>query len=335
MSTAADALARILARAGRCTACPTMRGWIKFPRAASGRRDARFMLVGEAPGGASVRNRRQWTGTGGMLLRRAIRPLGLDLEDLFYLTNAVKCWPAGRRGANRSPLRSEAIRCAPFLADEVAALDPEVIVAVGALAARALVREPIRLPADHGRRFRVDGRELIVLLHPANASRHPSVWPTYRASLVALFAELAARADFPVVEVTAAVIGRGGRYLVTRRAAGGHLGGVWEFPGGKRHSGESLEACLARELEEELGVRPAVGERLSVVPWTYPDRRVVLHFYRCKISGRAVEAREGQAVRWVTPRQLARLPMPPADAALVAALAGRATHRGPSRKETA
>ncbi|MBI4011019.1 MAG: NUDIX domain-containing protein [Candidatus Rokubacteria bacterium] len=313
------ALTGLFRDVGRCTACPTIRGYRKFPRAAGGRRDARFVLIGEAPGIASIENARQWTGAGGMILRREIRRLGLDLEDLFYLTNAVKCWPAatGRRPSNRSPLASEVARCAPFLARELRALDPEVIVAVGGVAARAVTPGPVRLPGDHGRRVEVDGREVVILLHPANASRHPSVWPGYRASLLALFAELAARAGYPVVEVVAAVIVRRGRYLVTRRAAGKHLGGMWEFPGGKRAPGESLEAALRRELTEELGVDPRVGERLALVPWTYADTRVVLHFFRCGVGRQPVKAREGQPLRWVTLEELRRLPLPPADAAVL------------------
>ena len=270
-----------------------------------------------------------------MILRREIRRLGLDLEDLFYLTNAVRCWPAGPRRpggrhGNRSPRASEAARCRPFLDREVAALRPEVIVAVGAVAARAVLgARPLRLPDDHGRRFRIDGTEVVVLLHPANASRHPSVWPTYRTSLLALFGELAVRAGFPLVEVTAGVIRRGRRYLVTRRDPAKHQGGLWEFPGGKREAGESLEACLARELDEELGVRVRVGERLALVPWTYPDRRVLLHFFRCRIASGQVAPREGQPHRWVTPAELAALPMPPADATVVATLSRGELHRAP------
>jgi len=318
------ALRRIAGRVARCTVCPTIHGYRKFPPRAAGRRDARFMLVGEAPGLASIERARQWTGAGGMILRREIRRLGLDLEDLFYLTNAVKCWPAaaGPREANRSPLRSEVTRCAPFLAAEIAAVDPRVVVAVGAVASRAVTGVPLRLPGDHGRRLQVDGREVIVLLHPANASRHPAVWPRYRASLLALFAELGARAGFPIVEVTAGVIERGGRYLLAQRSAGQHLGGLWEFPGGKRQPGERLEACLRRELDEELGVQAEVGEPLAVVPWAYPTRRVVLHFFACHIGDRPVHAREGQPLRWVAPDELRSLPMPPADAELVARLAG-------------
>jgi 8-oxo-dGTP diphosphatase len=283
-------------------------------------------MVGEAPGIASIENGRQWTGAGGMLMRREIRRLGLDLEDLFYLTNAVKCWPATRRPAgrarsgNRSPLATEARRCQPFLAAELTALTPEVVVAVGAVAARAILDRPVRLPDDHGRRYRDGGREVVVLLHPANASRHPTVWPTYRASLLALFGDLAARAGFPVVEVTAAVIERRGRFLVTRRDPAKHLGGLWEFPGGKREPGESLEECLTREIREELGVRVRVGPRLAVVPWTYPERRVLLHFFRCGIGRARIEGCEGQPWRWVTPAELESLPMPPADADVVARL---------------
>jgi 8-oxo-dGTP diphosphatase len=305
-----------------------MGSWRKFREGALGRRDARFVLVGEAPGIASIENRRQWTGAGGMILRREIRRLGLDLEDLFYLTNAVKCWPAARthsgreRAGNRSPLASEARRCRPFLGEELNALSPDVVVAVGAVAARAILDRPIRLPTDHGRRFRTGGREVVVLLHPANASRHPSVWPTYRASLLALFGELAARAGFPVVEVTAAIIERGGRFLVTRRDPAKHLGGLWEFPGGKREPAESLEDCLARELAEELAVRVHVGERVAVVAWAYPERRVLLHFFRCRLIGGAITPREGQPYRWVTPGELAILPMPPADTDVVARLTG-------------
>jgi 8-oxo-dGTP diphosphatase len=306
-----------------------MRGWRKFPASAVGGVDARFVLVGEAPGIASIVNGRQWTGAGGMILRREIRRLGLDLEDLFYLTNAVKCWPAAsRRGGrgrpgNRSPLPAEARRCRPFLEAELEAIRPDVVVAVGGLAARAVLDQPVRLPDDHGRRYRIGDREVVVLLHPANANRHPSVWPSYRDSLLALFGELAARAGFPVLEVAAAVIERSGRILVTRRDPAKHMGGLWEFPGGKREPGESIEACLHRELDEELGIRVHVGVRAAIVPWVYPERRVLLHFFRCRIAGGRIRPREGQDYRWVTRRELAALPMPPADAEIVAALVAR------------
>jgi 8-oxo-dGTP diphosphatase len=306
-----------------------MDGWRKFPPGAAGRVDARFVLVGEAPGIGSIVNGQQWTGAGGMILRREVRRLGLDLEDLFYLTNAVRCWPAATRRpersrpGNRSPLPAEARRCRPFLVAELEAMRPEVVVTVGGLAARAVLDQPVRLPDDHGRRYRIGDREVVVLLHPANANRHAIVWPGYRDSLLALFGELAARAGFPVVEVAAAIIERAGRILVTRRDPAKHMGGLWEFPGGKREPGESIEACLERELDEELGIRVHVGARAALVPWAYPERRVLLHFFRCRLAGGRVRPREGQDYRWVARRELAALPMPPADAEIVASLVGR------------
>src|SRR5262249_47516203 len=98
---------------------------------------------------------------------------------------------------------------------------------------------------------------------------------------------------------------------------GKHLAGLWEFPGGKRQPGESLAAALRRELAEELGVNVHVGDRLAVVPWAYPEQRVVLHFFRCRIGDQPVRPQEGQAFRWATPGEWARLDSPPADASLI------------------
>jgi mutator protein MutT len=120
----------------------------------------------------------------------------------------------------------------------------------------------------------------------------------------------------PHVIVLAAVIERDGRYLVSRRPAGTHLAGLWEFPGGKCDGGESHERCLARELVEELGVGCTVGPELIVIEHTYPERAVRLHFRRCEIDG---EPRPllGQELRWVTPVELSALELPEADRELV------------------
>ena len=126
--------------------------------------------------------------------------------------------------------------------------------------------------------------------------------------------------EVPTVEVAAAVIQAGGRYLITRRAKGSHLAGLWEFPGGKRRPGESLEECLRRELMEELGVEVEVGEEIETITWSYPERTVVLHFFRCGLARGDVFPQEGQAAVWVTPEELTRYPFPPADATLIARL---------------
>jgi len=125
----------------------------------------------------------------------------------------------------------------------------------------------------------------------------------------------------PFVEVAAAVIAQDGRYLITQRTSRSHLEGLWEFPGGKRQPGESLEACLRRELREELDVDVSVGEKVYETSWEYPERKVILHFFRCQIAGGTISPTEGQAFRWVSPGDLIRYNFPPADAELVQALA--------------
>lgn len=112
-----------------------------------------------------------------------------------------------------------------------------------------------------------------------------------------------------------------GHYLITRRERG-HLEGLWEFPGGKVRPGETFAECLRRELLEELAVEVTVGEKLETVTWPYPERTVILHFFRCGVAAGQITPQEGQAVAWVTPQELRRYPFPPADAVLIARLAG-------------
>jgi 8-oxo-dGTP diphosphatase len=120
--------------------------------------------------------------------------------------------------------------------------------------------------------------------------------------------------------VTAAVIERDGRLLVTRRLEGSHMGGFWEFPGGKCDPGESAEACLARELLEELGATAAVHEAISRTTYAYDDRVLDLRFFRCDLT---TEPRPllGQEIRWVPRHELRTLEFPPADSELIARLA--------------
>lgn len=124
-----------------------------------------------------------------------------------------------------------------------------------------------------------------------------------------------------LVEVVAALIqDETGRYLITRRRSGSHLAGLWEFPGGKREPGESLEEALRRELSEELSARFAVAERVDSVQWEYPERAVVIHFYRCRLEAGTIEPRESQAMAWVAPERFTEFDFPPADRELIARL---------------
>ncbi len=116
--------------------------------------------------------------------------------------------------------------------------------------------------------------------------------------------------------VVAAVIEANERFLVTRRQAGVHLAGMWEFPGGKIDPDEPHAAALRRELREELDVEVDVGERMYHTVHAYHDRTVELHFYRCGLKG---EPRPllGQQMRWVPRGELAALGFPPADTELI------------------
>ena len=131
-------------------------------------------------------------------------------------------------------------------------------------------------------------------------------------------------APAPRIVVTAAVIERDGRYLVTRRLRGTHLAGFWEFPGGKCDPGEPLAACLEREIAEELDTRVLVGAEIHHVAHEYPERIVELHFFRCELRGEP-RAVLGQEMRWVARGELASLEFPPADAELIGMLVSGST----------
>jgi mutator protein MutT len=124
----------------------------------------------------------------------------------------------------------------------------------------------------------------------------------------------------PALEVSAGLIFRAGRLLITQRPAGKHLAGLWEFPGGKREPGESWEACLERELQEELGVRVEVGRLFDEVVHEYLGKRVHLRFFSCGLLVGEPAPMGCAAVKWVTAADRAAHEFPPADAHLLAAL---------------
>lgn len=131
-----------------------------------------------------------------------------------------------------------------------------------------------------------------------------------------------------VIQVAAGLISRQGRYLIARRKRGTHLGGLWEFPGGKREEGESLTDCLRRELLEELGVDVAVPVPYRVIRHEYSEKTVELHFFHCVIRGGEARALDCEEIRWVLPDELAGYEFPPADRPLVEALRRLAGGRG-------
>jgi 8-oxo-dGTP diphosphatase len=130
-------------------------------------------------------------------------------------------------------------------------------------------------------------------------------------------------AQMPLLLVAAvALIDADNRVLIAQRPAGKTMAGLWEFPGGKVESGERPEKTLIRELDEELGitVKEECLAPLTFASHAYEDFHLLMPLYACRRWHGFVQAREGQALRWVRARSLPDYPMPPADGPLVPAL---------------
>lgn len=123
-----------------------------------------------------------------------------------------------------------------------------------------------------------------------------------------------------IIDVAAGLVFREGRLLITQRHAESHLGGLWEFPGGKREPGESFEQCLTRELREELGMEIVVGHLVESLVHAYPEKTVRLNFYRCKWLEGEPRPLGCADLLWVRAEQLGQFTFPPADQRLLGKL---------------
>lgn len=124
----------------------------------------------------------------------------------------------------------------------------------------------------------------------------------------------------PLIPVAAGILFRAGRVLITQRPAGSHLGGLWEFPGGKLEPGETWEQALVRELREELDITVTVGRLFWEVTHAYPEKTVQLRFYVCSLRAGEPRALACAAFTWATADDLKRHPFPAADAQLLTQL---------------
>jgi 8-oxo-dGTP diphosphatase len=128
-------------------------------------------------------------------------------------------------------------------------------------------------------------------------------------------------AALPTVFVSAgALVDVDGRVLICQRPEGKQLAGLWEFPGGKVEAGETPEACLIRELDEELGIRVthACLAPFVFASHSYESFHLFMPLYLIRRWEGQVMAKEHKALAWVKPNKLLDYPMPPADAPLVA-----------------
>ncbi len=119
------------------------------------------------------------------------------------------------------------------------------------------------------------------------------------------------------IEVSAGLVFRDGKLLITQRHADAHLGGLWEFPGGKVECDETFESCVVRELREELGIEVTVRELVETIEHDYGDKRVLLKFFRCEWLANEPQALGCPAFRWITREELSFYKFPAADARLL------------------
>ncbi len=124
----------------------------------------------------------------------------------------------------------------------------------------------------------------------------------------------------PILLVVAvALLDADNRVLLSRRPEGKHMAGLWEFPGGKIHDGETPEAALIREMNEELAIDTVESclAPLAFASHEYDDFHLLMPLYVCRVWKGIVTPAEGQELKWVVKQALADYPMPPADAPLI------------------
>lgn len=122
------------------------------------------------------------------------------------------------------------------------------------------------------------------------------------------------------IEVAAGLVFRAGLLLITQRRPEDHLGGFWEFPGGKRESEETYEQCLQRELREELGIEVEVGQLIESLSHDYPEKSVHLKFFACRLVQHEPQKLLVHDFAWVGREDLSKYSFPAADAHLLGKL---------------
>lgn len=126
-----------------------------------------------------------------------------------------------------------------------------------------------------------------------------------------------------VLDVAIGIVLSEGRVLIARRKEGVHMGGYWEFPGGKIEGGETAEGCVKREMREEVGLEVRVTKELAQIEYEYGGRRVRLWPFICEVVSGEARANEAGEVRWVLVGELKDFRMPEANGGLVEILMRR------------
>jgi len=187
--SAAEALAAIREDLGDCTRCKLHTQGRRQIVFGVGSPDAELMFVGEAPGADEDVQGIPFVGRAGQLLTKMIEAMGLRRDEV-YIANVIKCRPPG----NRNPEPDEIASCEPFLIRQIAAINPKVIVALGAFAAKTLTKTDAPISRLRGRAFEYAGATLIPTFHPSFLLRSPGykreAWEDLKKALAALGREL-------------------------------------------------------------------------------------------------------------------------------------------------
>ncbi len=122
------------------------------------------------------------------------------------------------------------------------------------------------------------------------------------------------------IRVVAAIITKDNKYLITRRSPSKHLAGFWEFPGGKIEEGETAEACLIREIKEELDINIRVNSFFMENDHSYPTKSISLIAFFCEITEGQITLKDHDCFEWISREQFDDFKFAPADVPFVKAL---------------
>ena len=125
------------------------------------------------------------------------------------------------------------------------------------------------------------------------------------------------QAPLPHYAIVVGVVYKDGKILIDKRKQNALLGGLWEFPGGKKQKNESFKTAVAREVKEETGIDIEVGTRLCIVKHTYSHFKITLHAYLCEQKGGTAKPLGCDAVKWATLKELKRHAFPAANIKII------------------
>ena len=128
------------------------------------------------------------------------------------------------------------------------------------------------------------------------------------------------QAPLPHYTIVVGIVFKNGKILIDKRRQNALLGGLWEFPGGKKKKSESFKAAVAREVKEETGIEITVGKRLCIVKHTYSHFKITLHAYLCEYESGTAKPLGCDSAKWIAPQNLSKYAFPAANAKIISKL---------------